>query len=102
MTLKEAALRLPCLKLDENNNPVLNRKDKYFTQVQGQMAIYNVDQCDFVLCTRNEIFIETVPFESDFWRNLSAKLETFYKSCVAPEIVYPTVKFGYPAVKCDQ
>ncbi|KAJ8315882.1 hypothetical protein KUTeg_006558 [Tegillarca granosa] len=98
MSLKEAAMKLSCLRLDENDKIILNVKDKYYTQIQGQMGVCGINLCDFVLCTSEGIFVETVSFEKELWSKMKEKLSAFYKKFVAPEIVYPTVKLGYPAL----
>ncbi|KAJ8300731.1 hypothetical protein KUTeg_022250 [Tegillarca granosa] len=85
-------------RLDENDKIILNVKDKYYTQIQGQMGVYGINLCDFVLCTSEGIFVETVSFEKELWSKMKEKLSAFYKKFVAPEIVYPTVKLGYPAL----
>ncbi|KAJ8310053.1 hypothetical protein KUTeg_011918 [Tegillarca granosa] len=55
---------LPCLKLNENNQPVLN----------GQMDVCSIEEFDFVLCTSQDIFVETVNFDEEFWGNFQQKL----------------------------
>ncbi|KAJ8311195.1 hypothetical protein KUTeg_011258 [Tegillarca granosa] len=95
---QEAAMKLSCLRLDENDKIILNVKDKYYTQIQGQMGVCGINLCDFVLCTSEGIFVETVSFEKELWSKMKEKLSAFYKKFVAPEIVYPTVKLGYPAL----
>ncbi|XP_033730700.1 uncharacterized protein LOC117320144 [Pecten maximus] len=93
-TIHEACKVLPCLKFDENAQVTLNRKHAYYTQVIGQMAVYGISLCDFVLCTKNEIFVETVDFDEDLWMEYLPKLEYFYNNAVLPEIVYPSVIYG--------
>ena len=95
MTITEAALKLKCFKLNDVGMPVLNKKDRYYTQMQGQMQ-GQITECDFVLCTSKDIFIETVHFNPFFWKMLLKKLYEFYRCYIAPEIVYPTIKFRYP------
>ncbi|KAJ8311642.1 hypothetical protein KUTeg_010997 [Tegillarca granosa] len=85
-------------RLDENDKIILNVKDKYYTQIQGQMGVCGINLCDFVLCTSEGIFVETVSFQKELWSKMKEKLSAFYKKFVAPEIVYPTVKLGYPAL----
>lgn len=88
-SIKEATKKLPCLKMDENNLPLLNRRHSYYTQVQGQMAIYGIDQCDFVLCTEKDIFVEHILFEKDFWlEKILPKLENFYHEHMLPKLLY--------------
>lgn len=93
-TIHEACQILPCLKFDENAQVTLNRKHAYYTQVIGQMAVYGMSLCDFVLCTKSEIFVETIKFDKDIWMEYLPKLEYFYNHVVLPEIVYPSVMYG--------
>lgn len=94
LSIEEAVKKLACLKLDENNRPTLNKKDKYYTQIQGQMGVYKIHTCDFVLCTEKDIFVETVTFDENMWNEMTTKLKKFYVSCLLPEIVYPSLKYG--------
>lgn len=94
LSLKEATKKLKCLKLDENNETVLNPSHEYYTQVQGQMGILGIIKCDFVLCTKNEIFIHEVSFDPNFWELCKKKIVHFYENVMLPEIVYPRVKFN--------
>ncbi|XP_041368074.1 uncharacterized protein LOC121382615 [Gigantopelta aegis] len=93
-TIMEAAKTLPCLVTDENNQVVLNKKHMYHTQIQGQMAIYGIHECDFVLCTGQDILVETITFDAILWGKMVSKLSHFYKTIMLPEIVYPCIKFG--------
>ncbi|XP_062579475.1 uncharacterized protein LOC134241447, partial [Saccostrea cucullata] len=97
MDIPSAAKKLPCLKMNENNEVCLNVKHSYYTQIQGQMGILNISKCYFVLCTKNDIHIEMVTFDKHFWERVLHKLTQFYDYFMLPEIVYPSVKFGLPA-----
>ncbi|VDH98588.1 Hypothetical predicted protein [Mytilus galloprovincialis] len=68
MNLLDAAKKLACLKIDENNKVYLNPKHEYFTQIQGQMAVTRIGKCYFVLCTEKNIHTEVVQFDEQFWR----------------------------------
>ena len=94
MTLDDAVKNLPCLKIDENNQPMLNRKHAYYTQVQGQMGVYVIKVCDFVMCTTDDIFVERITFDKAFGNKLVAKLQAFYISTLLPELVYLSLKYG--------
>lgn len=98
MDISSAAKKLTCLKVNENNELCLNIKHSYYTQIQGQMGILNISKCYFVLCTKNDIHIEIVTFDSHFWGKVLCKLTQFYDNFMLPEIVYPSVKFGLPAI----
>lgn len=98
MDISSAAKKLTCLKVNENNELCLNIKHSYYTQIQGQMGILNISKCYFVLCTKNDIHIEIVTFDKHFWGKVLCKLTQFYDNFMLPEIVYPSVKFGLPAI----
>ena len=70
----------------------LKRGYKYCAQVQGQMAIANVQWCDFVVYTgsRNGLLIERIYFDSDYciWYDpLLPSLQLFNVKYVAPEVI---------------
>lgn len=96
MNLLDAAKKLACLKIDENNKVYLNPKHEYFTQIQGQMAVIRIGKCYFVLCTEKNIHKEVIQFDEQFWSDLQKKLILFYNNIFLPEVVYPSVKFGLP------
>ena len=68
MTLDDVVKKLPYLKIDENNQPMFNRKHAYYTQVQGQMGVYGIKVCDFVMCTKDDIFVERITYDEGFWK----------------------------------
>ena len=72
----------------------LNKKHAYHTQIQGQLYVYNAEQCDFVLCIKNKMYVERVYRDEDFIRSMVQKLEDFYDNIFLPEVVYPRVKFN--------
>ncbi|CAG2190881.1 unnamed protein product [Mytilus edulis] len=98
LSIEDAAGKLSCLKIDENNVVTLNRRNAYFTQVQGQMAVLNIHNCYFVLCTKSDIHVEYVKFDKHFWKSVMSKLKTFYNNIFLSEIVYPSVKYDLPAL----
>ena len=57
----------------ENVNDViqLNRNNKYFTQITGQMAILGAEQCYFVVwTTKGKSIIEKIYFDKVLWDNV--------------------------------
>ena len=75
----------------------LKRNHKYYSQVQGQMAISKRKWCDFIIFTTKRLSVERIPFDSDFWnKELLPKLIDFYDNCLAPEIVSPVHVLGIP------
>ena len=80
-----------------NGELCLRRTHPYFAQVQGQMAVGKRPWCDFVIYTTRGVSVQRIPFDQDYWDNkLLPKLTTFYKCCVAPEIVSPIHVLGMP------
>ena len=78
-----------CCSLDEAKKPYLKSDHDYYFQVQGQMAITGICECDFVVWTPKDIFVQTIPFDSQFWNNTCLpKLKHFFFYFVLPEIMY--------------
>jgi len=93
-----------CCELQADSNGLLQvtlkRSHKYFSQVQGQMAIGRRSWCDFVVYTTKGVSIERIAFDASFWNNqLLPKLTEFYDNCMAPEIISPVHMLGMPL--CD-
>ena len=85
------------LQADGTVNIQLKRSHNYYSQVQGQMAITGRPWCHFVLYTKNELSIETILFDENFWNTeLFPALEAFYTNCIALEIVCPVHLVGLP------
>ncbi|KAJ8909723.1 hypothetical protein NQ315_016769 [Exocentrus adspersus] len=64
-------------------------------QIQGQLNITKKDTCFFVLYVSDqiELFIEKIKRE-EFWNKMLPVLTSFYKECVAPEIVRKNIDKG--------
>ena len=48
----------------------LKRTDRYYYQVQGQMALAGVKWCDFVIFTFKNHTVERISFDYDFWDDI--------------------------------
>ena len=59
----------------------------YYAQVQGEMAILGVEWCDFVVYSNEEIVIDRILANVDYWDRLSEKLEEFHVQHVIPEVL---------------
>ena len=71
-----------------NGQLKLQKTSRYFSQVQGEMAILGVPWCDFVVWTLTDIYIERINFDRAFWQDeLLPKLDHFYTTCVVPELL---------------
>ena len=50
-----------------------------YAQVQGEMAIMELDWCDFVVYSGDVVFVDCIWFDLDCWVNiLLPKLKSFY------------------------
>jgi hypothetical protein len=64
--------------LDKNNYVTLKRNSRYFTQVQGQIAVCKYSKCEFVVYSLKDMKAIEIKFDHSFWEVLYAKLKTFY------------------------
>lgn len=65
----------------------LKRAHKYFYQVQGQMAIADVESCWFVVWMQKSVAMTTVERDRAFWDVLVLKLQSFFLKWILPELV---------------
>lgn len=73
----------------------LRKENRYYAQVQGQMAVGGRPWCDFVVFTNKGISVERVSFDEQYWDNtILPALENFYDHCLGPEIVSPLHAIG--------
>ena len=63
----------------------------YFAQVQGEMAILNVEWCDFVVFSNDVVVVDRILADYDYWSELCETLEEFYVHHVIPEILSGTI-----------
>ena len=65
---------------DENDELIMNRNHKYFSQIQGQMLATDtcIHLCHLVAFTHKGIKVATVPFDPDFCERLLLNLKRFY------------------------
>lgn len=80
--------------LDEHLN--LKRTHRYYTQVQFQMMVFDVQYCDFVVMTQPSgtpvLVIVRVGWESDFLEKLQRKCSAFLKDYLLPELLTSRLK----------
>lgn len=77
-----------CCIYDEDTNEIsLKSTHRYYSQVQGQMAICKIDTCDFVLYTKKDFKIVEVSFDADYWDKLKKKLHEFYIDNMIPSLL---------------
>ncbi|KAF4533068.1 hypothetical protein B566_EDAN002631, partial [Ephemera danica] len=77
---------------------IVNKNDKWFTQIQGQLNVTGREKCIFAYYTPVEPYfkIEIIYRDRDFWQNLVLQLVKFYMECLLPEIIDPRKKRSMP------
>ncbi|KAL6417338.1 hypothetical protein ACFW04_014587 [Cataglyphis niger] len=81
---------LPSLKgIFEKRNPhKMNRKYRYYYQIQGQLNITQREYCIFAVWTPKSMKILRIDKDNIFWRNeMLPFLTRFYNECMLPEIL---------------
>ena len=61
-----------------NGKATLKRTDRYYYQVQGQMALAGVKWCDFVIFTFKNHTVERICFDCNFWDDIQTRLTRFF------------------------
>ena len=56
----------------------LKEDHPYYAQVQGQMAVTGARWCDFIVYTSKGLYVQRMPFDPTFWRDLKQKLLSYY------------------------
>ena len=70
----------------------LDRKHRYYTQVQGQLMITDQLFCDFFIWTPLVHKVERIYPDVRFWETLEKKLTSFFVTNVLPEIMTHRLK----------
>ena len=70
----------------------LNRSHKYYTQVQGQLAITNRQFCDFVVWTPIGLITQRIYHDSFFGEKVVKKLTSCFVENILPEILTHKLK----------
>ena len=53
----------------------LPHSHRYYAQVQGELAITNKEWCDFVVFSNNEVVVDRILADLEYWNHLEEKLE---------------------------
>jgi len=59
----------------------------YYAQVQGEMAVLDIQWRDFVVFSNNTVVVDRIVADYNYWVDLLEKLEQFYLQHVIPEIL---------------
>ena len=70
-----------------NKEMLLKLDHPYYTQVQLQMYVRDLRDCDFVVWTPKFLIVVETERDDTFISDMLIKLCTFYEKCVAPEIL---------------
>ena len=71
----------------ENGNWTLKRNHLYYFQVQIQMEVCKVLQCEFVVWTEGGVSVESIPVDTEFLESVIEHVTGFFKYGILPEIV---------------
>ena len=100
MTIDEACGHINgfCIKstIDSTNTKHrhLDTNHDYYYQIQCQLYCDNKQWCDFVVKTKNDLYVERVYRNEAWWRDQLEKLERFYFNALLPEIACPRIHSG--------
>lgn len=75
-----------CCYIDDTNTIQLKKSHKYYTQVQGQMGVCQMERCDFVIYTIKDFLVIPIQFDNSFWESLLIKLKKFYIEELFPKL----------------
>lgn len=59
----------------------------YYYQVQCQLNVSKHNICDFVIWTKENLYIESIAKNSNFWQNCVKQINEFYVQGVLPELL---------------
>ena len=75
-----------CLEI-ESDSLKLKNDHHYYYQVQPQIKICQVDYCDFVVWSKDNIFVPRIPIDMEFIDNAIENVKPFIKLALLQELV---------------
>lgn len=87
---KEAAQMKGCIL--ENGTWHVTADGPYYHQIQGQLGIYGLQQCDLIIYTTKGYVVIPVYYDDNFFQMMVSKLKKFYVSNVLQELISGDVK----------
>ena len=75
-----------CLKKDVNNI-FLDKKHKYYYQIQTQLLVSNADYCDFVVWTLKDMLVLRIEPDVERFEEFKTKAKDFFLNIVLPELI---------------
>ena len=82
--------------------PHLSETHPYYAQVQGEMAILNVEWCDFVVYSNGSVIVDRILADYDYWTKMCEVLDEFYIYHIGPEILSGRVFKAVTRYACVQ
>ena len=84
----EEACKDPSFCLEKKDGKILlKRSHNYYYQVIGQLGITGAVSCYFVVWTLNDVFIEEVILDKEFWSCMQHILKSFYCNHLGKKIL---------------
>ena len=75
------------ISLDDNGKIRLDRKDKRYYQIQGQLFICGMDWCDLIVWSpQGKPAYERIWKDHDLWKTMLVKLSSFYFDHILPHL----------------
>lgn len=65
---------------------------EYYYQLQGQLGITSRPLCDFVCWTPQDIHVERILYDPDFFTEMELKLQRFFVFVILPTGIFATVE----------
>jgi hypothetical protein len=85
---RDVALQKKCVFNEENNKWEVDVDCPYYAQIQGQLGLYEIDECDLVIYTKKGIHISTVKFDIAYFQTMVHKLLNFHRNYVVERIFH--------------
>ena len=77
----------PYLTSSMDGEYTLSTTHEYYYQVQGQLGITGRPFCDFVCWTPQDIHVERILYDPDFFIEMELKLQNFFVSVILPRVL---------------
>ena len=86
-TIRDNFKDLDFLTLNTDGNISLNKKHRYYTQINSQIVLTKSDQGYFIVWRTKDIFLEKTDRDLIYWSKVSINLEVFLKSYVVKALL---------------
>lgn len=77
----------PYLMKTDDNKYNLNKNHEYYYQIQMQLALTDLDICNFIIWNKGELLIIKITRDHDFWLENSEKARSFFYNIIMPELL---------------